>query len=239
MRHQAHEMASAVNGTIALYKRGRYAVHMYPVLGLVSDVDAPIGEVLALWLHFADQPSDEARHHMAVLTLIAFNDKDVVGDAIAALESHPVIQGLPAMHLRHGLDHLADGQFVDAWPPLIIGLEGAKRAWAVETGLVTDDQRFVERPGKLASAVESLYDGLPMSHGLRALLRRWTFSDSGNPYRHGWPDKRDVPSQVLMMGLGAVLLIAESGKNGDLIDALRKKVTAASVSALADARAQG
>jgi hypothetical protein len=114
--------------------------------------------------------------------------------ACAALDSASVLSDVPRQHLQHGLRHLGEHEVLNAWPPLIIGLEGAFTDVAIAQGIavrVGNHVHLTDANGK------ALTKKLPSVEGVAALLGhddnddfgdflvRQVYGGEGNPFRHG------------------------------------------------------
>jgi hypothetical protein len=90
-------------------------------------------------------------------------------------------------HIAHALDHLAAGEVRNAWPPLVIGIEGLFWAEAAAEGYVDKEGRFTAkaaRQGKPRSAIDLLL-AMPINERVQRFLRRSAFGGSANAFRHG------------------------------------------------------
>jgi hypothetical protein len=124
----------------------------------------------------------------------ALADARFVNEACTALDSAGVLSDVPRQHLQHGLRHLGEHEVFDAWPPLIIGLEGAFADVAIAQGIAV-------RVGNHVHLVDANGDALkkkvPSVEGVAALLGhddnddfgdflvRQVYGGEGNPFRHG------------------------------------------------------
>lgn len=92
-----------------------------------------------------------------------------------------------ADHVRHALNHLAAGQLRDAWPPLVIGVEGLYWAEAEEDGFLDDQGSFTDkalRRGRPTNAIDIVL-ALPINERVQRFLRRFAFGGAANAFRHG------------------------------------------------------
>lgn len=96
---------------------------------LVSPLDA--GEHLFLSLHAEPGNSDE----LFAFLEAAMADNEFVDAVCSALDSAAVLSDVPRRHLQHGMRHIGQRDVFNAWPPLIIGLEGAFADVAIAEGL--------------------------------------------------------------------------------------------------------
>lgn len=55
----------------------------------------------------------------------ALADPDFAAQLTEAVDGATTISDVPRRHLKHGIAHVSEGELFDAWPPLLIGLEGA------------------------------------------------------------------------------------------------------------------
>src|SRR3712207_2320547 len=69
-----------------------------------------------------------------------------------------------AAHIRHAIDHLLIGELTNAWPPLVIGVEGLYWGEAEQEGYVDNRARFTEKAGRggRARSVIDIFDVLPI-----------------------------------------------------------------------------
>lgn len=87
-------------------------------------------------------------------------------------------------HVVHGLDHLRRGEYVDAWPPLLVGLEGLIRRHATRVGII-DEHGTVIRSGK-RPGIEGIYKELGVPPYYERFLQRRVYAGTGHPFRHGF-----------------------------------------------------
>ena len=109
-----------------------------------------------------------------------------IKDAVAGCE---LLTRTQRHNLLHALDHAHAGEWLDACPPLISGLEGAFWSIARARKVVAPGRALVEQPTKLIKGVESLFKHLPAADDFVAFLRRQVFGTTGDPFRHGDADE--------------------------------------------------
>ncbi len=103
---------------------------------------------------------------------------DVIREALACLDD---AAEYPCEHMAHGLEHLGRGEYVHAWPPLLVGLEGHIRSYAERQGVIdAGGQMQGSRPG-----VEKIYKSLGVPSYYERFLQRRVYGGSGHPFRHG------------------------------------------------------
>jgi hypothetical protein len=151
---------------------------------------APLGaaEQLFLSLHAASGPEELFDFLEAALANSTFVD-----ETCASLDQAAVLSEIPRAHLQHGLRHLKVGEVLHAWPPLIIGLEGAFVDVAIDRGVavrvgnhvhLADDDGHPSRH-KVAS-VEGVAAKLGHNQDdFGQFLLRQVYGGDGNPFRHG------------------------------------------------------
>lgn len=124
----------------------------------------------------------------------ALADPDFVEGTCTALDTATVLSDVPRDHLKHGLRHLGQREPQDAWPPLIIGLEGAFADVAVAQGVAVrsgNDVYFADanaKPVKKPGGVEDVAKKLGHAAGgsdFGEFLIRKVYGGEGNPFRHG------------------------------------------------------
>ena len=117
--------------------------------------------------------------------------------------------------LDHGLEHAAAGDWVQAVPQMLPGLEGALRRAAVGTALI------VERGGKVPAA-EKLVKDMAMSDDFTTFLVQRVFGGIGNAFRHGRADsgERDQVLFAIVALAGWVDYFLELNSMGVLADEL-------------------
>jgi len=124
----------------------------------------------------------------------ALADERFIKEVCSALDQADVLADVPRRHLQHGLRHLGERDVFDAWPPLIIGLEGAFTDVAIEQGIAVRkgnhvhlaDQNGAPLPEKIKS-VEGVARqlGVDSSTDFGDFLLRQVYGGQGNPFRHG------------------------------------------------------
>jgi hypothetical protein len=97
----------------------------------------PLGVVEKLVISLHAVPGDD--RDLLDFLESAVADDEFVNRVGALLDGAEMLSGVARDHLKHGLDHLRERQSFNAWPPLIIGLEGAFADVAVERGIAERD----------------------------------------------------------------------------------------------------
>jgi len=149
-----------------------------------------VGERLMLTLHAAPGDADELFDFLEA----ALADARFVTECCAALDNAAVLGNVPRDHLKHGLAHLRDRNVFNAWPPLIIGLEGAFIDVAVAQGLAIRDgnhihladengNRLSKKPGGVEDVARKL--GIDPTDDFGDFLMKKVYGGEGNPFRHG------------------------------------------------------
>lgn len=100
-------------------------------------------------------------------------------------ERAPLLTSASRRHLTHGLEHASVGEWVDALPPLLNGLEGAFWQAARALNVINADRFLHDRPTKLIRSVDALFKHLPATPSYRTFLKHRVFGTTGNAYRHG------------------------------------------------------
>jgi hypothetical protein len=131
-------------------------------------------------------------------------------DALAAMEEALAIADAAAPagdHVAHALAHLAADELRNAWPPLVIGVEGLFWAEAEEHGFLDDDGRFsakAARSGPPSNAIDIIL-ALPINPRVQRFLRRFAFGGPANAFRHGRLHGIGERQQCLMWLLALVV----------------------------------
>ena len=153
----------------------------------------PLGVVdkLVVSLHAAPGDEDDLLDFLEV----ALSDKEFIERVSALLDEAEMLSGVARDHIKHGLDHLQSRQPVNAWPPLIIGLEGAFADVAVERGVAERDGNDIflldtENQGlrRGTQSVEKLARELghsPEGTEFGEFLMHRVYGGAGHPFRHG------------------------------------------------------
>jgi hypothetical protein len=141
---------------------------------------------------------EHAEAEMAVLD--ALEAVIVDGRFVSALEvviaKAPHITPAQRHHLRHALRHAGRGEFLDAVPPLMCGLEGAFASAARDNGIIDEDRRLLSRPSKKLEGAGSIVKEIDLKPEFRTFLRRDVFGRFGNAFRHG--DDGEARRQALL-----------------------------------------
>lgn len=171
----------------------------------------PLGyaERLVISLHAA--PGDEQDLFDFLESALA--DEKFVGSVTALLDEAEMLSDVARDHLQHGLSHLRDRQSFEAWPPLIIGLEGAFADVAVAHGIAERDGNHIylldRENGRLhpkSPSVEKLASELGHSAGeteFGEFLIRRVYGGAGNPSRHGTA-REGVHQHSLCLAIGVI-----------------------------------
>jgi hypothetical protein len=154
---------------------------------------SPLGmaEQLVLSLHAAPGDADQLLEFFEV----ALSDTNFIELTTRALDTASVLSDAPRQHLKHGLEHLGRREPINAWPPLIIGLEGAFIDVAIDAGIavrVGNHVYLADANGaplpKKAPSVEGVAKLLGHGHedtDFGEFLLRQVYGGEGNPFRHG------------------------------------------------------
>lgn len=165
---------------------------------------------------------------------------DVMTDGEFAAALREVVRDAPHLtpHQRqwldHGLGHAAAGDWVQAAPPMLLGLEGALHAAAVGTALVVD-----RRGHKKIPAAEKLIKDMALGEEYTAFLVRRVFGGIGNPFRHGRADsgERDQVLFAIIALAGWVDYFLKLDSMGVLVDLLVDRLDDA-IERMSEARAE-
>jgi hypothetical protein len=118
-----------------------------------------------------------------------------------------------AEHLLHAFDHLRAGDFRQAWPPLVTGVEGLWWAVAEASGYLNDQDRFTakaSRSGKPTNVIDIILT-LPINDRVQRFLKRDAFGGQGNAFRHGRLHEVGERQQCLLWLLTLVVWIDAYG----------------------------
>jgi hypothetical protein len=123
---------------------------------------------------------------------------DVLAHAAAAAEQP---YSWAADHIVHAIDHLRAHEYVHAWPPLVIGVEGLFWAEAEQRGLIDATGHFTAmapttRP-RPRSAID-VFAVLGMNERVQRFLTRFAFGGEANAFRHGRLDPIGPRHQCLV-----------------------------------------
>jgi hypothetical protein len=121
--------------------------------------------------------------------------------------------------LDHALEHAAAGDWVQAVPPMLLGLEGALHRAAVEKALIID------RGGKFLPA-ERVVKEMALDEDYAAFVIRRVFGGIGNAFRHGRADsgERDQVLFAVVALAGWVDLFLELNAMGVLASELSSRL---------------
>lgn len=156
---------------------------------LVAPLD--LGEQLVLAFHAAPGDSE------ALMDFVedALTQPGLIERVCTALDEASVLSDSSRDHLKHGLRHLQHREAIHAWPPLIIGLEGAfvDVAIAENHAVRRGNHVYLAGPEGLPQSrkipsVEGVAKAL--GHGREQsdfgdFLSRQVYGGEGNPFRHG------------------------------------------------------
>jgi hypothetical protein len=144
-------------------------------------------------------------------------DELLTSRALDRLEAvlHEAEQPYPwaAQHVLHAITHLRLGEYDNAWPPLVIGLEGLFWAVAERDGFIDANGRFTAkagRSGKPRSAIE-IVGVLPLNERVKNVLRREAFGGGANEFRHGRQHQQGTRKQCELWLLALVMWISAWG----------------------------
>jgi hypothetical protein len=124
----------------------------------------------------------------------ALADPAFIERTCRALDAAPVLSDVSRQHLKHGLGHLQNHEPINAWPPLIIGLEGAFIDVAIDQAVavrIGNHVHLADADGKPLSKKSPSVEGVAklLGHGddtdFGEFLLRQVYGGGGNPFRHG------------------------------------------------------
>lgn len=156
---------------------------------LIAPLD--LGEQLFLSVHAA--PGEASALFDFLEDCLAHSD--LIERVCTALDEASVLSDPSRHHLEHGLHHVQRGELTDAWPPLIIGLEGAFADVAVDQGYAArsgnhvylvgeDGQPLSQKISSVEGVVKTLGHAPNESEFGEFLVKR-VYGGEGNPFRHG------------------------------------------------------
>jgi hypothetical protein len=141
---------------------------------------------------------EHAQAEMVVLDVLEAIIVD--GRFVSALEvviaKAPHLTSAQRHHLRRALQHARKGDFLDAVPPLMCGLEGAFASAARGKGIIGEDRRLLSRPSKKLEGAGSIVKEISLDAEFRTFLRRDVFGSFGHAFRHG--EGEDARRQALL-----------------------------------------
>jgi hypothetical protein len=149
-----------------------------------------MGEHLFLSVYAAPGDADELLDFLEA----AMADPAFIERTCQALDAAPVLSDVARQHLEHGLSHLQQHEPINAWPPLIIGLEGAFTDVAIDQGVAVRGGNHVylaDANGKPLPKKSPSVEGVAklLGHGddtdFGEFLIRQVYGGEGNPFRHG------------------------------------------------------
>jgi len=143
----------------------------------------------------------------------ALADQEFVRQVDELLDGAEMLSDVSRRHLKHGVEHLGERRSFDAWPPLIIGLEGAFADAAVAWGIAGREGNEIylldtegKRLGAGSPSVEKVARQLgldPRETEFGEFLIRRVYGGEGNPFRHG--TARDgVPQHALCLAVAVI-----------------------------------
>jgi hypothetical protein len=118
-----------------------------------------------------------------------------------------------AEHVLHAIRYLRRGEYLHAWPPLVIGVEGLFWAAAEKRGYIDEEGRFTEdagRRGKPTNAIDIVL-ALPLNERVQRMLRKYAFGGSANVFRHGGKHEIGEQEQCRLWLLALVVWIDAYG----------------------------
>ena len=130
---------------------------------------------------FAGLTRDEVEQALLHALADTLTDGDYLPALRHALKTAPHLGEVQRAWLDHGLAHAHAGDWTQAVPPLLSGLEGALHRAAVQTTLIRD------RGGKFMAA-EKLVKEMALSDDYTLFVVRRVFGGIGNAFRHGRAD---------------------------------------------------
>jgi hypothetical protein len=130
---------------------------------------------------FAGLKRDEVEQALLHALAHTLTDSDYLPALRQALAKAPHLGDVQRAWLDHGLAHAHAGDWTQAVPPLLAGLEGALHRAAVQTALIRD------RRGKYIPA-EKLVKEMALSDDYTLFVVRQVFGGIGNAFRHGRAD---------------------------------------------------
>lgn len=113
-------------------------------------------------------------------------DPDVVAALTQLVDQLPHATASQRAHLRHGLEHLGQREFVLALPSLLDGFEGVLWRIGVAELVITAERTRIDKPTRSVDSVEHVVKKLTwVTEHLQRFVIRCIFGGEGNPYRHG------------------------------------------------------
>lgn len=186
------EQINAVVAGLAAFDRGLKEIEAQWGDAGLGYLISPLGmgERLMLTLHAAPGDADELFDFLEA----ALADDRFVTECSEALDRAEILGDVPRAHLKHGLAHLRERDVFNAWPPLIIGLEGAFIDVAVARGVAVRDgnhiyladdngNRLSQKPGGVEDVAKKL--GIEPADDFGDFLMKKVYGGEGNPFRHG------------------------------------------------------
>lgn len=148
--------------------------------------DDPLWFLLSVFgLNAARRLAGLSRAQVEEALLSALAEVVCEGEYVAALRQvlhdAPYLNEITRQWLDHALEHAAEGEWVQAVPPMLAGLEGALHRAATERALI------VARGGKFIG-VEALVKQMAVDEDYTSFLIRRVFGGIGNAFRHGRAD---------------------------------------------------
>jgi hypothetical protein len=171
---------------------------------------------------FAGLTRDEVEEALLAALAEVVTDGEFVAALRHVLREAPHLTSNQRAWLDHGLEHAAAGDWVQAVPQMLLGLEGALHRAAVGKALVVDQ-------GGKVPAAEKLVKQMAMSDEYTAFLVRRVFGGIGNAFRHGRADsgERDQVLFAVVAVAGWVDYFLELNSMGVLADELAERLDGA------------
>ncbi len=154
----------------------------HPILFLLAALPMAIGLPLLRAL--------SARNDEPLLQALedALKETTLVDALQQAVQASPELDGVGKRYLVAGLESVRDQRYIDAAPPLALGLERAFTQVALRRQILDAKGKFLVVPAskkRRRKKVEDLFEPLGLDAGFMRYLHAWVFGDYGNPARHG------------------------------------------------------
>lgn len=115
-------------------------------------------------------------------------------------------------HVKHAIDHLQEGEFLHAWPPLVTGVEGLFWGAAMREGYLDGEGNYTPRATKSDGttlkgrprAASDVIGLLTINERVKSFLNRHAFGTEANAYRHGLRSSEGERWQCLIWLLALV-----------------------------------
>jgi hypothetical protein len=118
----------------------------------------------------------------------ALSDRTLVDRLQEAVQQSPELDDVATRYLVQALTATHEQRYVDAAPPLALGLERAFKCAARGRGIIDSNNRFLvstKSNRNRAKKVEDLFEPLGLDKLYARFLNAWVFGDYGNSARHG------------------------------------------------------